>query len=1009
MAKYQVDNIEVNLKATAKEALQAFDQAISKGKELEKVLQSINTLTRKSTSNAKNLQKAFKTVSMNKTTVKNLQQTEKAVKNTTNQTEKLAKTMNNAFNVAKIAYFARTMYRIGKEMINSSAEFGENYNLFNVAMDESIDKGMEFQEQLSGILHMNISDTMRYQGFFKSLSESLGIAEEGAYKLSENLTKLTYDLSSLYNKKFDTMYIKLQSAMVGQTKPLREVGIDVSQQTLQGYLDNMGIDQNVIKLTQAEKVLLRYIAILDQSKIAHGDFAKTIESPANQMKTFTELVKQLYIWLGNVFIGMFGKIMPYINGFTMVLVEMAKTLAYVFGFDLSKYEYADWNGVSEDVLDLTEGLDDVGASADSAGNKIKKMQGLLGFNEINNIKTPEDPASGGVGGIGGGSGSVYDELLAQVKDYDNLMSNVRTKASDIRNAIFDWLGFTYDINALTGEISNLKWGGFFEMSTGAKMLVIALGALVGLKVAGTVSGLIDSFGKIKGVLVGSGSASASGGLVGALGKLGGAFTKVTTFGGQFVSSVKAWGLKSTLSALLTPITTFLGSIGGFFGATGTLATVLGGGAIVAGILAIVGAVEAFKWGIQDSIKEVDVFNGVSKETREILEPLNDSFTTLDNTITELEWGKEIIDENDVKNVKTQLGNITTYIKSNFITKIEKSKQTISDTNMFEGLDISKRTEIIERLDKHLATQQQKIDEAEKEIYTIMETASLEKRDLKKEEVDRINQLQTLMKETAIKELSASQQEQEAILTNLKLNTERLEAERAVEIIAKAKELKEKTIFEASDRYNKEIAEANRLKELGVISEEEYKVMTDNAKKNYDKQVSDANKAYTNIVNEAKRGMGNLADSIDWDKGKIKSNWQKMTDGIKNMWSNVMDWFGKNRIKPKFDSSELRISTEFDKANQHGSIKIQAFATGGFPEDGLFFANSNELVGSFSNGRTAVANNGQIIEGIKQGVIEAMLAVNGGSQGNVVVPIYMDSREIAKHTINRNLEMQMVRG
>ena len=52
------------------------------------------------------------------------------------------------------------------------------------------------------------------------------------------------------------------------------------------------------------------------------------------------------------------------------------------------------------------------------------------------------------------------------------------------------------------------------------------------------------------------------------------------------------------------------------------------------------------------------------------------------------------------------------------------------------------------------------------------------------------------------------------------------------------------------------------------------------------------------------------------------------------------------------------------------IRIPRFATGGFPEDGLFMANHNELVGKFSNGKTAVANNEQIVEGITGGVYAA---------------------------------------
>ena len=76
--------------------------------------------------------------------------------------------------------------------------------------------------------------------------------------------------------------------------------------------------------------------------------------------------------------------------------------------------------------------------------------------------------------------------------------------------------------------------------------------------------------------------------------------------------------------------------------------------------------------------------------------------------------------------------------------------------------------------------------------------------------------------------------------------------------------------------------------------------------------------------------------------------------------------------------------------------VAGYATGGFPEDGFFFANHNELVGKFSNGQTAVANNDQIVEGIKQGVLEAMQQANSGGKDII---IQIDGKEIAK-AVNR---------
>lgn len=48
-----------------------------------------------------------------------------------------------------------------------------------------------------------------------------------------------------------------------------------------------------------------------------------------------------------------------------------------------------------------------------------------------------------------------------------------------------------------------------------------------------------------------------------------------------------------------------------------------------------------------------------------------------------------------------------------------------------------------------------------------------------------------------------------------------------------------------------------------------------------------------------------------------------------------------------------------------------YSTGGFPEDGLFLANHDEMIGQFS-GRNAVINNEQIVNGISDGVYRAMM-------------------------------------
>ena len=91
-----------------------------------------------------------------------------------------------------------------------------------------------------------------------------------------------------------------------------------------------------------------------------------------------------------------------------------------------------------------------------------------------------------------------------------------------------------------------------------------------------------------------------------------------------------------------------------------------------------------------------------------------------------------------------------------------------------------------------------------------------------------------------------------------------------------------------------------------------------------------------------------------------------------------------------------INARVNQMNADGSIYLQGFASGGFPQEGqLFLANEGsapEMVGTMG-GRTAVATNGDIVEGIRQGVYEAVVAGNNNGGGDVQVRVYLDSREI----------------
>ena len=130
---------------------------------------------------------------------------------------------------------------------------------------------------------------------------------------------------------------------------------------------------------------------------------------------------------------------------------------------------------------------------------------------------------------------------------------------------------------------------------------------------------------------------------------------------------------------------------------------------------------------------------------------------------------------------------------------------------------------------------------------------------------------------------------------------------------------------------------------------------------------------------------------------LKETFDAAFTSIKNVWNNIAKWLN-DHLKFKVDPIEIdghRITDGFEI----NLGKLPTFAQGGFPsEDGLFWANHNELVGEFSNGKTAVANNSQIISGIEQGVYNAVSRANANSEGGskyIVTEISVDKQKLAR--------------
>lgn len=338
------------------------------------------------------------------------------------------------------------------DMLMLSMDYIENLNLWKVSMGQCIDEATRFQNTMAEAFGTNLSDAVRYQAVFQQMSDAIGMTNKQANILSENMTKLGYDISSFYNISVEDAMQKLQAGLAGQTKPLRSLGMDITQQSLTPILQSLGInDRSVSELSQAEKMVLRYIAVMRQSTNAQTDMARTIEQPANQLRILRAQVIECGRWFGNVFIGTFGAVIPYINGVVMAIKELIKLLANLVGFQNVVADVGEYGGGME--IDTGDDGSSLASNMGKAAKSAKQInENLQSIDEVHNL-TEDSGSSGGTGGGGGGAiGGIDSRLLEGLKGYDNLMGSVKTKANDIRDAIMEWLGFTKEVNKETGEI-----------------------------------------------------------------------------------------------------------------------------------------------------------------------------------------------------------------------------------------------------------------------------------------------------------------------------------------------------------------------------------------------------------------------------------------------------------------------------------------------------------------------------------------------------------------------------
>lgn len=366
-----------------------------------------------------------------------------------------------AFAVKKIVDF-------GAQCIELGSDLAEVQNVVDVTFPRMSKQVNEFAQKAASSFGLSETMAKKFTGTFGAMAKAFGFNEKAAYEMSTALTGLSGDVASFYNISQDEAYTKLKSVFTGETETLKDLGIVMTQNALDSYAMANGYGKVTAKMTEAEKVALRYKFVTDQLSLASGDFIRTSDGWANQVRILKLQFDSLKATIGQGLINVLTPVIKVINLIISKLMSLANAFRAFTEMITGRKSGGGASAATAGMEAMADSADKAGAAATGAGGAAKKaakdMKGAAtGIDELNIISAPNSGTGGGSGGAGGGYSAdefdmgEYDTTAIDEMDskYQGLIDKARELASLFKGGFHIAFGDTKVLDNIRESISSI--------------------------------------------------------------------------------------------------------------------------------------------------------------------------------------------------------------------------------------------------------------------------------------------------------------------------------------------------------------------------------------------------------------------------------------------------------------------------------------------------------------------------------------------------------------------------
>ena len=368
------------------------------------------------------------------------------------------------------ALIIRQLGLLSKQAINMASDLEEVQNVVDVSFGSMADEVEAFANTAVRSYGMSALTAKRMASTFMAMSNGMDITQEAGKNMSLQLTALAGDMASFYNVGQDIAQTALNSIFTGETESLKKFGIVLTETNLEAFALSQGIKKSYQAMSQAEKVALRYNYVLNATKNAQGDFARTSGSWANQIRLLKEQWTQFLGILGSGLIKILTPMVKALNQMLASLISIGNAITKVFGGKTT-------NNMSTTIKDSAGSAGDLDAGLGDANESAKKLsRTIAGFDELNVLNPKEEEKKPDSGNTGSdiGAGNIADFKVDETQT-EGVKTRLEQFVKDCQEILNKWqstipkLEINFDTEKAKNNLQNIGknlldtiagWGSF---------------------------------------------------------------------------------------------------------------------------------------------------------------------------------------------------------------------------------------------------------------------------------------------------------------------------------------------------------------------------------------------------------------------------------------------------------------------------------------------------------------------------------------------------------------------